>query len=207
MVDEISAALDEIEQTKGPLALVTTGAGKFFSNGFDLEWLAQSDYLQHRWLPLLGRFFAFPAVTVAAVNGHAFGAGAMFACAHDVQVMRAERGWWCMPEVDLGLFIRPPMVDVISARLPRATVHEALLTGRRYTGAEAVSAGIVHEAVPEAELLDRAVEIAAAGATKNREVIAWSKRLHSADVIESCLHATIEPHDVLVKRVRAVLDA
>jgi enoyl-CoA hydratase/carnithine racemase len=52
---------------------------------------------------LLGRILTFPAITVAAINGHAFAGGAMLATAHDFRVMRDDRGYWCLPEVDLGL--------------------------------------------------------------------------------------------------------
>src|SRR3954467_3293959 len=69
----LHAALDEIEAVEGPVALVTTGDGKFFSNGLDLDWLmggAEEDITG--FLPevhrLLGRVLGFPAATVAAVN-------------------------------------------------------------------------------------------------------------------------------------------
>ncbi|MGZ4717220.1 MAG: enoyl-CoA hydratase-related protein, partial [Acidimicrobiales bacterium] len=105
-VDALHAALDEVDAIEGPAALVTTGEGKFFSNGLDLDWLmAGGDGTEgfiddvHR---LLGRVLGFGAVTVAAVNGHAFAGGGMLAVAHDYLVMREDRGFWCLPEVDLG---------------------------------------------------------------------------------------------------------
>lgn len=39
-VDLLHGALDTIEATTGPAALVVTGEGKFFSNGLDVEWMA-----------------------------------------------------------------------------------------------------------------------------------------------------------------------
>jgi Delta3-Delta2-enoyl-CoA isomerase len=107
-LDGVNEALDRVEATEGACALVTTGDGKFYSNGMDLDWLATvpsqaGDYLRAIYR-LLGRVLGFPAITVAAVNGHAFGAGALLTVAHDFAVMRADRGYWCMPEADLGLF-------------------------------------------------------------------------------------------------------
>jgi enoyl-CoA hydratase/carnithine racemase len=79
-LDGVNEALDRVEATTGACALVTTGDGKFYSNGMDLDWLATEpsragDYLRAIYR-LLGRVLGFPAITVAAVNGHAFGAGA-----------------------------------------------------------------------------------------------------------------------------------
>ena len=64
------------------------------------------------------------------------------------------------PEIDLGLPFQPFMTALLRARLTDRTASEAVLTGRRYTGDEAVAAGIAHEAVVESALLERAVAIA-----------------------------------------------
>ena len=189
-VDALHAALDEVEAVEGPVALVTTGEGKFFSNGLDLDWvMAGGDEVQgfipdvHR---LLGRVLGFPAVTVAAVNGHAFAGGGMLAVAHDYVVMREDRGFWCLPEVDLGLPLTPGMYAVVAAHLPRQALHDSALSGRRYTGPEAVAAGIADEVADEGDVLDRAVAIAAELAGKNRDVIAEHKRLMYGDAMEIC---------------------
>jgi enoyl-CoA hydratase/carnithine racemase len=181
-VDDLSAALDEVESVDGPCALVTAGAGKFYSNGLDLEWLAvageEAAGFLDRVHQLLHRILTFDRYTVAAVNGHAFAAGAMLACAHDRVVMRAGRGYWCLPEVDLGL--PPEMFATLAARLPRPALTEATLTGRRFAAEEAVRWGIAHDAVPEEQLLDRAIEAASAMAGKDRAVL----RAHKAMLAE-----------------------
>jgi enoyl-CoA hydratase/carnithine racemase len=171
-----NAALDEVERAEGPKALVTTGAGKFYSNGLDLDWAFRErkdsfpDYIVSV-LAVLGRVLTMPCVTVSACNGHAFGAGAQLLAAHDYRLMRADRGYFCMPEVDMRAFLHPGMTALLAARLPGQTVHEVLATGRRYGGAEAKSAGIVEEALPEAELLPRALAIAAPLAAKAHPVM------------------------------------
>lgn len=187
---ELHEALDRAEAHSGPIAVVTTGEGKFYSNGIDLDWLAgaggeRPEYFAslHR---LLGRMIGFPAITVAAVNGHAFGAGAMLATAHDFAVMREDRGYWCLPEADLGLPMGPAMFGVISAKLPRQTTHEAILTGRRYGGADAMTAGIVHRAVSEDQVLARAVQLAAGLASKDRGTLTAHKRLMYSEVMRAC---------------------
>ena len=180
-LDEVNAALDRVQATAGPVALVTTGEGKFYSNGMDLDWLATApdragEYLRAIYR-LLGRVLSFPVITVAAVNGHAFGAGALLATAHDFAVMRSDRGFWCMPEADLGLPLTPQYLSVLTAKLATAAVHEAVLTGRRYGGPDAVAAGLVHEAQPQEQVLPRAVELAASLAGKDRRTLATHKRL------------------------------
>ncbi len=189
-VDALHAALDEVEATEGPVALVTTGVGKFYSNGLDLDWLggagdAGAGFIDdvHR---LLGRVLGFPAITVAAVNGHAFAGGAMLATAHDHVIMREDRGYWCLPEVDLGLPLTPAMYAVVAAHLPPTTLRDAALTGRRYTGPESVAAGIADAVAPEDEVVDRAVALAAGLADKNRDVIAAHKRLLYGDALTTC---------------------
>ena len=174
-------ALDEVEGREGPCALVTTGTGKFYSNGLDLEWLMDPDHDGQEFLRQLfavwARVLELPAITVAAVNGHAFGAGALLSAAHDRIVMREDRGYWCMPEVDLGLAVGEPMLALLLARLPGPTVHEALVTGRRYAGPDAERAGIAAEVAPEGAVLDIALAHAAALAGKDREVVGTHKRL------------------------------
>jgi enoyl-CoA hydratase/carnithine racemase len=173
------AVLDELESVDGALAIVTVGEGKFFSNGLDLDWLATASDGRsfiaevHR---LFGRMLLFPAYTVAAINGHAFAGGAMLTSAFDHRVMRSDRGYWCLPEVDIGLALSAAMTATVTARLPSAAAQEAMITGRRYAATDALAAGIVQEIAAEADVLDRAVAAAEALAGKDRRVIADHKR-------------------------------
>jgi Delta3-Delta2-enoyl-CoA isomerase len=189
-VDALHRHLDELERRPGPLALVTTGEGKFYSNGLDLDWMAGAGDDAGPMLGdvqrLLGRLLLFPAVTVAAVNGHAFAAGAMFASAHDYLVMREDRGYFCIPEVDLGLPLTAAMYAVLAAKLPRPALHDAILTGRRYDASDALVAGIVHHVAPEDAVVDKAIELATALADKNRTVLAEHKRLLYAAAAGVC---------------------
>lgn len=185
-VDAINAALDEIVAVEGPVALVTAGDGKYFSNGLDLDWMLADGSGDEGFLDdvhaMLLRFLHLDMVTIAAINGHAFAGGAMLAAAHDFRIMREDRGYWCLPEVDLGLPLTPVMYAVLDAHIPRPALAEAALTGRRFSGPEAHAAGIVTELASEELVLDRAVELAAAQAGKDRRVIAEHKRLLHGDV-------------------------
>jgi enoyl-CoA hydratase/carnithine racemase len=189
-LDALHGALDTVEACDPPVALVTTGEGKYFSNGYDLEQMATvPDEIAglaadlHR---LLGRLTALPLITVAAVNGHAFGGGAQLAIAHDYVIMRADRGYWCLPEADLGLPLTPEMFAVITAKLPARTAQEAIMTGRRYDGSDAVAAGIAHRAVAEDQVLAEAIALAAPLAAKDRRTLIEHRRLLYGEVMTIC---------------------
>jgi Delta3-Delta2-enoyl-CoA isomerase len=190
-LDEVNAALDRVQATHGPVALVTTGDGKFYSNGMDLDWLATAPQRAGEYLTaiyhVLGRVLSFPAITVAAVNGHAFGGGAQLAVAHDFVVMRADRGYWCMPEADLGLPLTAEYTSLLRAKLPGRALHEALVSGRRYGGPDAVAAGIVHQVASEDQVLAQAIKLAADLAGKDRRTLAEHKRLLYGEAIGALL--------------------
>lgn len=180
-IDGWNDALDRVEKADGPKALVTTGSGKFYSNGLDLDFMQSEaaggpgEYLT-RVLAIMERVLFFPAYTVAAINGHAFGAGAQVALAHDARVMRSERGYFCMPEIDMRAPLHPGMTAIIKARLPHQTAHEVIVTGTRYGARAALERKIVDEVAPEEDVVPRAVEIAASYAAKAHPVMSTLKR-------------------------------
>jgi len=165
MIRAWNEALDEVEKADGPRALVTTGTGKFYSNGLDLDYMMGGDcespdeYIAGV-LGILRRLLVFPAFTVAAMNGHAFGAGAQLALAHDVRVMRTDRGYFCMPEIDMRAPLHPGMTAIIQARLPHQTAHEVITTGKRYAAADALERRIVDHTAAESEVVPRAIALA-----------------------------------------------
>ena len=166
----LNALLDEVEAATGPRALVTTATGKFWTNGLDLTWLSENLDQRRPFVDsvhaLFARFLALPMPTVAACQGHVFAAGAMLALAHDARVMRVDRGFFCLPEVDIQIPFTPGMGALIQARLAPQVAHEAMTTGRRYGGELALAADIVDAAVPEQEVRPEAVARAAALAGK-----------------------------------------
>ena len=187
MLEGLSACLDEIEAASGPRALVTLAEGKFWSTGLDLEWmLAHGDQATANFYEvhlLLARLLVLPVPAVAAVTGHAFGAGAMLCCAHDQAVMRADRGYWCLPEVDLGLAFTGGMDRLLRARLPVRTAHQAMTTGHRYGGEDAVTAGLVDEAPAEDQVVPAAIARVAPLAAKAGPSLGAIKARMYADVV------------------------
>lgn len=182
----LNEILDEVETIDGPLALVLTGTGKFFSNGLDLGGIGEDAALFHETLTLLkrtvGRLLVFPAFTLAAINGHAFAGGALLSCAFDQRGMREDRGFWCINEVEIGLALDEQLWSILTNRLSRPTALRATTTAFRFGGTEALHAGIVEFVAPEQELLPRAIAVAQQLATIDRSVLHHQKMLaHGAE--------------------------
>lgn len=167
--------LDTVVRGSEAAALVTTGRGKFFSNGLDLEWLGAHGDEAPQYLrdvqELLARLLTLPVPTVAAVNGHAFGAGAMLAMAHDFRIMRADRGYFCFPEVDIAIPFTPGMAALVQAKLTPAAAVAAMTTGRRFAAPAAVAAGLIDSAADEAGLVAVASEVVRPLAGKDRQTL------------------------------------
>jgi Delta3-Delta2-enoyl-CoA isomerase len=186
-LDEAEALLDEIENSNEPVALMTIGSGKFYSNGLDLEWLLanpeQAAPYSQRVQRLLARMLTLPVPTVAAVNGHAFGAGAMFAMAHDHRVMRADRGYFCFPEVDIGIPLTSGMAALIMSKLtPRAAI-DSMTTGRRFGGEDALATGLVDAACSLEDLPVTAAELIRDRAGKDRATLGTIKNTMYAEAV------------------------
>ncbi|KRA37710.1 MULTISPECIES: enoyl-CoA hydratase-related protein [unclassified Nocardioides] len=156
---QVDAHLDEVVASPAPL--VTTAGGKFYSNGLDLEYVLGNPEQLSAYVAevqaLFARVLELPVPTVAAVPGHAFGAGAMLAMAHDWRVMRSERGYFCFPEVDINIPFTPGMAALIQAKLTPQGAIVAMSTGQRYDAGAAVAAGLVDSAAAEADVLPSAI--------------------------------------------------
>jgi enoyl-CoA hydratase/carnithine racemase len=179
-VRAFAQALATVEASTGAAALVTASAsGKFFSNGLDLDWV--SDPAAHpaggerrpfadEFMKLMARIITFPLPTIAAINGHAFGAGFMLALCHDVRVMRADRGFVCANEMQLGMAIPDPELALFRHKLPLNVFFETVQLARRWTGPDALAAGIVQATGSFAEVPAiahrKATELAPLGANR-----------------------------------------
>lgn len=166
-----AAHLDEVAAAPEPRALVTCARGKTWSQGLDLEWLSQNAERTSEYVgsvhAVFAQVLALPVPTVAAIQGHAYAVGAMFALAHDQRVMRTDRGFFCLPEVDIRIPFTAGMTALITSKLGQPAVHDLMTTGARYGGEQALDRGVVDAAVAEDEVLGAAVERAAALADKH----------------------------------------
>ena len=163
-VAQVGDSLDEVANGNDHRALVTVATGKFWSNGLDLDWLGLNPSKLESYVAsvhaLFARLLRLPVPSIAVLQGHTFAAGAMLALAHDSRLMRTNRGYFCLPEVTIGIPFTMGMGALIQARLSHQTAHEAMTTGRRYGGNEAKAAGIVSASLKEEELLSTAMATA-----------------------------------------------
>ena len=190
MLDAFKDSLDAVEADESASAVVLTGEGKFFSNGLDLEWMTASGedatrQVVQRLQLLYLRLLSYPMPVIAAVNGHAFAGGGMLALACDERVMREDRGYFCLPEVDINIPFVSGMSKLIQAKLTPAAAHKAMLSGHRFGGPEAVEWGIADQAAAEGDVLAAAAERAKALSGKNRIVVAAIKNVMYHEAIEA----------------------
>ena len=164
--------LDTVEADCGQgAALVLSGVDKFFCNGLNLEKLMtlapdEMEQFGKHMAEIHKRFLVLPCPTVAAMNCHAFAGGAFMALSCDYRIMREDRGWFSVSEVDVGVPIPPAMMGILQGKLPANTARDALLTGKRYTADEAIAAGIADGKAPMDELLEQAKALASQLGTK-----------------------------------------
>lgn len=186
-VGSVTELLDEAAAADAPRAVVLSATGKIWSNGLDLDWIGanveQLDAFIATVHELFARTLVFPGIVVAAIQGHCFAAGAMLALAADQRVMRADRGFFCLPEADINIPFTPGMSALIQAKLSPPAAHEAMTTGRRFGGEDAAALHVVDEAVAEDQVLPRAIERAAAHAAKSPDVLRTIKQRMYADTV------------------------
>jgi enoyl-CoA hydratase/carnithine racemase len=170
MEQELHAAMWGLEADDDVRVIVVTGAGDAFCSGFDIsdpaafgadmheqhdkELGTDSDSVSERVA-----YWRMATPVVGAINGAAIGAGLTVPMLYDIRFV-AEDAKLSFRFTRLGIlpdaashWLLPRMIGV-----PRAM--ELLMTGRTFTGAEAVELGLVNYAVPKGEVLAAAQEFA-----------------------------------------------
>jgi enoyl-CoA hydratase/carnithine racemase len=179
------AMLDHVErESDASTLLVTSAHEKIFCNGIDLEWLLAVQHAKdtaaakaffYQLNAVFRRLLTYPLISVAAINGHAFAGGAILACCFDFRLMRTDRGFFCLPEVDLGIPFLPGMNAILAKAIPRHRLDEMQLTGRRLTAEDCLADHIVSRACTGTQLIAEAMEFCRPLA-KSRPVVAELKR-------------------------------
>src|SRR6056297_1810325 len=186
---EMNTALDEAVADPEIKAIVLTSAvEKFFSNGIDVQWLGERFTAQdfqvikdfcYGMNDVFRKLLLAPVPTIAAINGHAFGNGAILSCACDFRFMRADRGFFCFPEVDLGIPFLPGMIAFVKKSLPYYIFNELKLTGRRATAAELEEHHVIMKSCADVdELMKESVDFAKTFQKKRGIFGEHKKRLH-----------------------------
>ncbi|XP_062092701.1 enoyl-CoA delta isomerase 1, peroxisomal [Humulus lupulus] len=157
LIDAIHSALRRVRsEASSSSALITTAHGKFFSNGYDLDWAGASQsralLLDSNLKSLVADLISLPVPTIAAVSGHASAAGFILAFSHDYVLMRKDRGFLYMSELDIRLPIPTWFVTLIKCKVGAPAARRLLLlTAAKVTAKEAVEKGIIDSAHDSAE--------------------------------------------------------
>ncbi|KAK2633719.1 hypothetical protein Ddye_028511 [Dipteronia dyeriana] len=163
LLDAIHSALRRVKAESTSLsslssssALITTAEGKFFSNGYDLAW-AQSKPSQFKLMSLklrslVAEFISLPMPTIASITGHTSAAGLILALSHDYVLMRRDRGFLYMSELDIGLKIPAWFMALIGCKVGEPAARlELVLRAAKLTAKEAVERGIIDSTHDSAE--------------------------------------------------------
>lgn len=183
LYERLLAELHEAGRDPDVRCVVLTGAGRAFCVGADLKahgegppsgeerrhYVRVAQRVNHR-------IQTGPVPVVAAVNGHAIGAGLELALSSDFMVV-AEDAKLRFPEISLGTFIGGGTVYTLAERVGVLKARELVYLGDFFLGREAAEMGVASRAVPAAEVVDASLELAGRLAEKAPRSLAWAKRL------------------------------
>lgn len=201
--EAMNKAIDEIVADKTVQALVLTSSDeKNFSQGVDVAWMAplyQSKNFQpikdfmYRMNDVFKKLMLSPLPTIAAINGHAFGNGAIIACACDFRFMRADKGFFCFPEVNVGIPLLYGMNAFVKKAVPLYKLVEMQFSGNRYGAPELEQFHIIKKACAgQEELMTEALAFARTF-QKKRGILGEMKKRMYRDIIE--IMDTMDPKE------------
>ncbi|MFF0542807.1 enoyl-CoA hydratase [Nocardia thailandica] len=177
VLDDVIAALDELERDPSIGAVVITGSEKAFAAGADIKEMAPQSYMDMfladffaRWDRLAG----FRKPTIAAVAGYALGGGCELAMLCDI-LIAADTAKFGQPEITLGVIPGIGGSQRLTRAIGKAKAMDLILTGRTMGVEEAERAGLVSRVVPADQLLDTALEVAETIAAKSLPVAMIAK--------------------------------
>ncbi|CAI9102719.1 OLC1v1001031C1 [Oldenlandia corymbosa var. corymbosa] len=152
LIDSIRDALRQARsECSGFSALITTAQGKYFTNGYDLNWagsnVGRQQLMSSKLRSLVSDLITFPMPTIAAVTGHASASGFILALCHDYILMRKDRGFLYMSEMDIGLKISLWFGALIKSKIGSPMVRrEVVMKAAKLTADMGVEMGIVDSA-------------------------------------------------------------
>ncbi len=166
VIAEMTAVFSELDDRAEVRCVVLAGNGPAFCAGADLNWMKRmADYTRDENVAdaealanMLKGIYRCPKPTIARVQGDVYAGGTGLVAACDIAVS-VDTAQYCLSEVKLGLIpatISPYVVRAMGAR----AAHRYFLTAERFSAAEALRIGFVHEVVPAAQLDAKVAEIA-----------------------------------------------
>jgi len=187
--EDMLQCLDQVEEDTAVQAAVLTSADeKNFSQGIDVEWIGGQlaageneavKSFMYNMNDVFKRLLLFPVPVIAAINGHAFGNGAILSCACDFRFMKKDRGFFCFPEVDVSIPFLPGMIGFVRKAIPEHRFNQMLLSGRRMTAPELEASDVIVKACDDqAAVMEEALAYAATFTKKRGIFQELKKRIH-----------------------------
>jgi enoyl-CoA hydratase/carnithine racemase len=173
--------------------IITSSDPKNWSQGIDLQWIsgamAKNELQEIRdFLYGLNRIFErillYPMPIIAAINGHAFGDGSIMACACDFRFMKADRGYFCFPEIDIGIPFLPGMLAIVRKAVPGHKLEELVFSGKRAVARELEAAHVIVKACENEESLLQEAMAFAKTFNKKRTIFGEMKKRMYKTIIE-----------------------
>ncbi|MFH0995486.1 MAG: enoyl-CoA hydratase/isomerase family protein [Pseudomonadota bacterium] len=189
MVDQMRELLKALESDLEVKSIVITGAGKFFSFGFDIpEFLSFTkeqftEYLIN-FADLYTYIFLYPKPVVAALNGHTIAGGCMLALACDYRVIVAEKAKISLNEIGFGSSVFAGSTEILRFWVGSAKATEVLFSGAMYSAEEAKAMGLVNEVAVANDLMETARNAASGFASKYPPAFASIKSLLRKSIVE-----------------------
>lgn len=188
---ELYAAFKTLDDDPALRVGIITGAGRFFSAGWDLNAANDGEATDANHGPGgfggLTEYFSLSKPVIAAVNGLAVGGGFELALAADLIVASTAARFW-LPEVQLGILPDSGGLLRLPKSLPTRLAREMILTARRLEADEALTLGLASRVAEPEEVLDIALDLArtiAAGAplaiTAARDILRVSEGLETEE--------------------------
>ncbi len=210
-VRAILNVFDEIEHDETISSVVITSSDtKNWSQGIDIVWMmdamskkdtqAIKDFL-YGLNRIFTRILYFPMPVIASMNGHVFGDGSIMACACDFRFMKADRGYFCFPEVDINIPFLPAMLAIIKKAIPYYKLEELVYSGKRATAKELEESHVIVKACEdEGALLEDAIAFARTFTKKRAVFEQHKKRLHKhiIEIMEKEDPAFIESLNIMI---------
>jgi enoyl-CoA hydratase/carnithine racemase len=186
-------AFAEIEKDESIYAVVITSSDeKSWSQGIDLPWIMNvlanrefqtiKDFL-YGLNAIFKKILLFPMPVIASINGHAAGNGAILACCCDFRLMKADRGYFFLPGVDINISYPPGIQEIIKQAFPYYKLEEAILTGKRYDAKELEEHHVIIKACDDAEAVLRESIAFAKTFKKKRSIFGEMKKRLNKHII------------------------
>ncbi|MFE5833903.1 enoyl-CoA hydratase [Streptomyces sp. NPDC056488] len=177
VMEEVVAAVEELDRDPGVGCVVLTGSEKAFAAGADIKEMRPRSYMDmylSDWFTAWDRLGQVRTPTVAAVAGYALGGGCELAMLCDV-LLAADTAVFGQPEIRLGVIPGIGGSQRLTRAVGKAKAMELCLTGRTMDAAEAERAGLVSRIVPADQLLAEAWEVAGTVAAMSKPVAMMAK--------------------------------